>query len=196
MSSWIHFDIAAAFGRLPNADFAKERSPRAKGEVAEYFDRGGKMPRRGSDDSDRPNPMDVHVGSRVRLRRMLMGMSQGRLGKAVGLNYQQVQKYERGTNRISASQLFDFARVLDVPVSFFFDAVPSELAGVQDRPTNAADRPDSATIMRRETLELVRAYYRGQCRSCRSPGHKEVDAVGLRGGPILIWATLASPLSY
>jgi transcriptional regulator with XRE-family HTH domain len=68
-----------------------------------------------------PNPIDVHVGSRVRLRRTLLGMSQEKLGDAIGLTFQQVQKYERGTNRVGSSRLFDRARVLDVPVSFFFD---------------------------------------------------------------------------
>src|SRR5438876_11990831 len=68
-----------------------------------------------------PNPVDVHVGSRVRLRRTLLGMSQEKLGDAIGLTFQQVQKYERGANRVGSSRLFDLARVLDVPVSYFFD---------------------------------------------------------------------------
>src|SRR5512143_3127512 len=88
-----------------------------------------------------PNPIDVHVGSRVRLRRTLLGMSQGRLGDAIGLTFQQVQKYERGTNRVSSSRLFDLARVLDVPVSYFFEEMaastsarsPSQLSKVADQ---------------------------------------------------------------
>src|SRR5471032_288819 len=71
--------------------------------------------------SDKPNPTDVHVGARVRLRRTLLGMSQEKLGDAIGLTFQQVQKYERGANRVGASRLYDLSRVLDVPVSFFFD---------------------------------------------------------------------------
>src|SRR5579862_3410669 len=71
--------------------------------------------------ADKPNPVDVHVGSRVRLRRTLLGMSQEKLGDAIGLTFQQVQKYERGANRIGASRLYDLARVLDVPVSYFFE---------------------------------------------------------------------------
>src|SRR4051794_33147217 len=67
------------------------------------------------------HPMDVHVGSRVRLRRTLSGLSQEKLGDALGLTFQQVQKYERGANRISASRLFTLSQVLDVPVSFFFE---------------------------------------------------------------------------
>ncbi|MDT8265491.1 helix-turn-helix transcriptional regulator, partial [Roseomonas sp. DSM 102946] len=72
----------------------------------------------------RPSPIDVHVGGRVRLRRTLLGMSQEKLGEALGLTFQQVQKYERGVNRIGASRLFDIARVLDVPIGFFFDDMP------------------------------------------------------------------------
>src|SRR5689334_25122650 len=72
---------------------------------------------------DGPHPIDAIVGARVRQRRTLLGMSQETLGKAVGLTFQQVQKYERGTNRISASRLFGMARVLEVPVSYFFDDI-------------------------------------------------------------------------
>src|SRR5438477_6388256 len=70
---------------------------------------------------DGPNPIDVHVGGRVRLRRTLLGMSQEKLGDAIGLTFQQVQKYERGANRVSSSRLFDLARVLDVLFAYFFD---------------------------------------------------------------------------
>ncbi|HUC65202.1 MAG TPA: helix-turn-helix transcriptional regulator [Stellaceae bacterium] len=73
--------------------------------------------------SDKPNPVDVHVGSRVRLRRTLLGMSQERLGEAIGLTFQQVQKYERGANRLSASALWRAADAVDVPVSYFFDGL-------------------------------------------------------------------------
>src|SRR6185369_2529188 len=69
---------------------------------------------------DTPSPVDVHVGSRVRLRRTLLGMSQEKLGTAIGLTFQQIQKYERGSNRIGSSRLYEFAKVLDVPVSYFF----------------------------------------------------------------------------
>lgn len=75
-----------------------------------------------------PDPVDVHVGSRVRMRRILLGMSQEKLGEELGLTFQQIQKYEKGTNRISASRLFHISRILNVPVQFFFDelAVGSE----------------------------------------------------------------------
>lgn len=112
----------------------------------------------------RPNPIDVHVGSRVRLRRTLLGMSQEKLGDAIGLTFQQVQKYERGANRIGSSRLFDLARVLDVPVSFFFDDMPPEIAnaapGGDAAMTDASAESYAADpLAKRETLELVRAYY-------------------------------------
>lgn len=122
----------------------------------------------GADKEGRPSPIDVHVGSRIRLRRTLLGMSQERLGEALGLTFQQVQKYERGVNRVGASRLFDLSRVLDVPISFFFDDMPEGLAGnygsqISRRTTGVSDMQDSFTddaLNRRETLELVRAYYR------------------------------------
>lgn len=70
-----------------------------------------------------PNPIDVHVGSRLRMRRMLVGMSQEKLGESLDVTFQQIQKYEKGSNRISASRLFDIARILNVPIQFFFDNV-------------------------------------------------------------------------
>ena len=122
----------------------------------------------GSDRESRPSPIDVHVGSRIRLRRTLLGMSQERLGESLGLTFQQVQKYERGVNRVGASRLFDLSRVLDVPISFFFDDMPDSLAanfgGVPSRRatghTETQDPFGDDTLSRRETLELVRAYYR------------------------------------
>jgi len=115
----------------------------------------------------RPSPIDVHVGSRVRLRRTLLGLSQEKLGDALGLTFQQVQKYERGVNRIGASRLFDLSRVLDVPIGFFFDDMPDAMGGTANmaarRSYGVADQQDGfddETLHRRETLELVRAYYR------------------------------------
>lgn len=108
-----------------------------------------------------PNPIDIHVGSRLRLRRTLLGLSQEKLGEAVGITFQQLQKYERGSNRISASRLFNLAQVLGVPVSFFFDDLPAgegSIAENASRVQTQADELDS--LARRETLELVRAYYR------------------------------------
>ena len=94
-----------------------------------------------------------------------MGMSQEKLGQAIGLTFQQIQKYERGANRIGASRLYELSRVLDVPVSFFFDDMPDEVKARSGRPQagladggQVAFEPDP--LARRETLELVRAYYR------------------------------------
>ncbi|MEL6435460.1 MAG: helix-turn-helix domain-containing protein [Pseudomonadota bacterium] len=73
-----------------------------------------------------PNPIDVHVGSRIRLRRTMLGMSQEKLGEALGITFQQVQKYEKGTNRVGASRLQNIAAILNVPVSFFFEDAPGD----------------------------------------------------------------------
>ena len=119
----------------------------------------------------RPSPIDVHVGARVRLRRTLLGMSQERLGDALGLTFQQVQKYERGVNRVGASRLFDISRVLDVPISFFFDDMPegmdaTPISGPRGRMYGFAEAQEPLSpgiddnLTKRETLELVRAYYR------------------------------------
>jgi transcriptional regulator with XRE-family HTH domain len=111
--------------------------------------------------SDKPNPIDVQVGSRVRLRRNMLGLSQEKLGTAIGLTFQQVQKYERGANRIGASRLHELSRVLDVPVSFFFDDMdpvraPAIPGGFAEPPVEAFE---SDPMRRRETVELVDAYY-------------------------------------
>ena len=112
-----------------------------------------------------PNPIDVHVGQRIRQRRTLLGMSQEKLAEAIGLTFQQVQKYERGANRVGSSRLFDLARVLEVPIAYFFEEAsvanksPSRLMGVSEtRMQPYVSEPDP--LARRETLELVRAYYR------------------------------------
>jgi len=148
--------------------------------------RGGGRPKTG-----KPNPIDVHVGSRVRLRRTLLGMSQEKLGEAIGLTFQQVQKYERGANRIGASRLYDLSRVLDVPVSFFFDDMPNELGGPPpaEQPVSAdagtgGFEPDP--MAKRETLELVRAYYRIQDPQVRKRIFELTKAVAtgaMMGGP-------------
>jgi transcriptional regulator with XRE-family HTH domain len=115
---------------------------------------------RGTPDG-KPSPIDIHVGSRVRLRRTLLGMSQEKLGEAIGLTFQQVQKYERGANRIGASRLFELSRVLDVPVSFFFDDMNIETSG-GPVPGLSAAAPDfdTAALTRREILELAKAFDR------------------------------------
>ncbi|TCS65053.1 helix-turn-helix domain-containing protein [Varunaivibrio sulfuroxidans] len=111
-----------------------------------------------------PRPVDVHVGARLRQRRTLIGMSQEKLGEAVGLTFQQIQKYERGANRIGASRLFELSQILDVPVSYFFEDMSNEVkkAAVNGQRTlpETSEASESDPLMRRETLELVRAYYR------------------------------------
>jgi transcriptional regulator with XRE-family HTH domain len=121
---------------------------------------------RGRTPSGNPNPIDVHVGARMRLRRTLLGMSQEKMGEALGLTFQQVRKYERGDNRVGASRLFDLSRVLDVPVSFFFDDMSGEIQAASPAALSRGDVSEPAAeaihdpMARRETLELVRAYYR------------------------------------
>ena len=97
-----------------------------------------------------PHPVDVHVGSRVRLRRTLLGMSQTHLAEALGLTFQQVQKNEKGTNRIGSSRLYQLSLIFGVPASDFFE-------GIEDK---SSSRPGDDVMLKRETLELVKAYYR------------------------------------
>ncbi len=108
-----------------------------------------------------PNPIDIHVGGRVRLRRTLLGMSQEKLGEALDLTFQQVQKYERGANRIGSSRLYHLGQILDVPVSFFFDDLgPLTTGGAPGMRERATERSEEDHLVKRETLEFVRAYYR------------------------------------
>jgi transcriptional regulator with XRE-family HTH domain len=120
-----------------------------------------RTPRRpGRRKSDRPDPTDVHVGSRVRLRRNMMALSQEKLGEALNLTFQQVQKYERGANRISASRLHELSRILDVPVQFFFDTTdPVRAAPLGGFAESAQEAFDSDPLHRRDTRELIGAYY-------------------------------------
>ncbi len=115
----------------------------------------------------RPNPIDAHVGSRVRLRRMLLGMSQEKLGEQLGLTFQQIQKYEKGVNRIGASRLFDLAQILSVPVQFFYDQLPANGAANAPQGTQGfAERPEESYVIEflgsREGLELNKAFARIQ----------------------------------
>jgi transcriptional regulator with XRE-family HTH domain len=99
------------------------------------------------------NPVDLHIGQRVRHRRWLLGMTQQQLAIAVGIRFQQIQKYESGANRISASRLWDLARALDMQVSFFFEG----LAPVKDG--DPIESASDGVMQNKETMDLIRAYY-------------------------------------
>ena len=110
-----------------------------------------------------PNPIDKHVGSRVRMRRMMLGMSQEKLGDALGLTFQQVQKYEKGTNRIGASRLQQISQILQVPVAFFFEGAPvisgefEPSSGMNEAPSPAYVSDFLATS---DGLSLTKAFMR------------------------------------
>lgn len=99
-----------------------------------------------------PNPIDEHVGARLRLRRMALGLSQEKLGERLGLTFQQVQKYEKGANRIGASRLYHISQILEVPVQYFFDELPGETEAAPDVP------PVSEFVATSEGLELNMAF--------------------------------------
>lgn len=108
----------------------------------------------------KPNPIDIHVGSRIRLRRNMLGMSQEKLGESLGITFQQIQKYEKGTNRVGASRLQAIASILNVPVAFFFEDAPGRETGnsgglAEDSTTYVVDFLNSP-----EGLQLNRAFVR------------------------------------
>ncbi len=113
----------------------------------------------------RSNPVDLHVGNRIRMRRVIMGMSQEKLADGLGLTFQQVQKYERGANRVSASKLYDFSRILQVPISFFFEnfsesvftAASNQSYALADNDQEDFIGPD--VLSSKESLDLLRHYY-------------------------------------
>jgi len=109
-----------------------------------------------------PNPTDKHVGSRVRMRRMMLGMSQEKLGDALGLTFQQVQKYEKGTNRIGASRLQQISHILQVPVSFFFEGAPTVHMGSRAEGMGEAPSPAyvSDFLATSDGLALTKAFMR------------------------------------
>ncbi|MEO0914658.1 MAG: helix-turn-helix transcriptional regulator [Pseudomonadota bacterium] len=102
------------------------------------------------------HPVDVHVGKRIRHRRWMLGMTQQQLGEAVGIKFQQIQKYETGMNRVSASRLWDIGQVLDVRISFFFEGLASEY---DEAMVDEAENQPGDLLADREALELVRSYY-------------------------------------
>ncbi len=116
----------------------------------------------------KPHPVDVHVGARVRMRRTLLGMTQTDLGDALGLTFQQVQKYERGTNRISASKLFKLSQVLEVSIEYFFDEMPPVVA--------------ASPMITQETLKLVRADYEIEDAKIRKRVYELTKTLGADAG--------------
>lgn len=126
---------------------------------------------RGRTPDGEPNPIDVHVGNRIRLRRTLLGLSQEKLASLLGLTFQQVQKYERGMNRVGASRLWDIGKVLEVPIGFFYEDMDKEVANQSPRMFSLPDSTplalaedseeiDLDPMHRQETIELVKAYYK------------------------------------
>jgi transcriptional regulator with XRE-family HTH domain len=122
----------------------------------------------------KPNDVDAHVGARLRQRRMLLGISQEQLAEMLGLTFQQVQKYERGTNRVSASRLFQLARALDTPITWFFEDIESDRAA---REKSAPSGEEGDPMSRRETLELVRVYSRIDDRKVRKKLYEMAKAL-------------------
>lgn len=125
-------------------------------------------PRRSSVDGDEPNPVDVFVGQKLKARRTLIGMTQEKLAEATGITFQQVQKYEKGRNRLSASRIFQFSRVLSIPVAYFFEGFFSSdtsiglQGGFADNEQEAFESEiDTAddVMLQKETIDLVRTYY-------------------------------------
>lgn len=107
------------------------------------------------------HPVDVHVGKRLRLKRTLLGLSQEYIGNAIGVTFQQIQKYERGVNRMGASRLYDFSRVMSVPVSFFFEGYePSSASSYGGMSENETPAFQNEQMPNRETMDMMRAYYR------------------------------------
>ncbi len=134
----------------------------------------------------RPSPVDVHVGERVQQRRKLLGMTQTGLGDAIGLTFQQVQKYERGANRIGAGRLCDLARVLDVSIEYFFEGMPTAVAAISPAPKGrgkAKKLPgyELDIMAKRETLVFVRAYYKIEDADVRQGVYQLTKAMGAAG---------------
>ena len=107
-----------------------------------------------------PNPVDKYVGSRVRMRRIMLGMSQEKLGEALGLTFQQVQKYEKGTNRVGASRIQQISEILQIPVSFLFEGGPSGIVGAEGYDEGTSPSYVSDFLATSEGLALTRAFTR------------------------------------
>ena len=130
-----------------------------------------------------PNPVDKYVGSRVRMRRIMLGMSQEKLGEALGLTFQQVQKYEKGTNRVGASRLQQISEILQVPVSFLFDGGPSGLANTDGFSEGSSPSYVSDFLATSEGLALTRAFTRITDAKMRRSIVDLVEQIATREGP-------------
>ena len=123
----------------------------------------------------KPDPVDVYVGSRIRMRRTLLGMSQEKLSDQLGITFQQVQKYENGMNRVGSSRLFNISRALGVPIAFFFDGYREEGA----RTTKAAEDATSFNklLNSKETIELIKAYYSIEDKAVRKKLYEMIKSI-------------------
>ena len=146
----------------------QNKTDRLQAEVSKI--RKIKISSRGRTPDGGPNPIDTHVGNRIRLRRQLLGYSQEKLASLLGLTFQQVQKYERGMNRVGASRLWDIGNILNVPVSFFYDDMDPDTANQSPRMfqlSDTAPQPwpeveiqEADPMSRDETIQLIKAYYK------------------------------------
>jgi transcriptional regulator with XRE-family HTH domain len=124
-----------------------------------------------------PNPTDKYVGSRVRMRRMMLGMSQEKLADALGLTFQQIQKYEKGTNRISASRLQAISQILDTPVHFFFEGAPQMAKGAQQFAESASPTYVTDFLTTTDGLALVKAFVKIKDAALRRSIVRMVEAI-------------------
>jgi transcriptional regulator with XRE-family HTH domain len=130
-----------------------------------------------------PNPVDKYVGSRVRMRRIMLGMSQEKLGEALGLTFQQVQKYEKGTNRVGASRIQQISEILQVPVSFLFEGGPSGMASVDNATEATSPTFLSDFLATSEGLTLTRAFTRISDAKLRRSIVDMIEQIAAREGP-------------
>jgi transcriptional regulator with XRE-family HTH domain len=130
-----------------------------------------------------PNPVDKYVGSRVRMRRIMLGMSQEKLGEALGLTFQQVQKYEKGTNRVGASRIQQISEILQVPVSFLFEGGPSGTPGADGFSEATSPAYVSDFLATSEGLALTRAFTRITDAKLRRSIVELVEQIAAREGP-------------
>jgi transcriptional regulator with XRE-family HTH domain len=128
-----------------------------------------------------PNPVDKHVGSRIRTRRLLIGMSQEKLSEGLGITFQQIQKYEKGANRISASRLQQASKVLGVPVEYFYEGGP-QIEGTQTGYAEGATDHVSDLLMTNEGIQLMKAFMRIKDPAVRRRVIGLIDALGEKPG--------------